>query len=137
MDLLTDEGWKLYPLISFVRDQVLQLQNVDKYVLVKKLPREQNVADSIRVCMRNERESGWPRRTHIPLIDAVPRLSERIHLVSEKSKMVADGVRIARSVDDIGEVLSERTYVRQSLMDAGSLQICYNLWHWMGDHFTL
>ena len=124
MEPSSDDGWKLYPLILYVRNQVLQLQNLDKYILVKKLPREQNVAESIAwACMRNERESGWPRRTHIPRIDAVPGLSERIHLVSEKSKMVANGMRISRSVDDIGEPIAERTYVRQSLMDAGSIQV--------------
>ena len=82
------------------------------------------MADSIaRACMRNEREIGWPRRTHIPRIDAVPGLSERIHSVSEKSKMVANGMRISRSFDDIGEPIAEHTYVRQSLMDAGNIQV--------------
>ena len=95
-----DDGWKLYPLISCVRNQVLQLQNLGKYILVKWLPREQNVVDKIATaCMRNERDMGWPLRTHIPRVDAVPGLSECIHQVSEKSKLVANGVRISRSVD--------------------------------------
>ena len=82
------------------------------------------MADGIaRACMRNERESGWPRRTHIPRIDAVPGLSERIHQVSEKSKMVANGMHISTSVDDIGEPIAECTYVLQSPTDAGSMQV--------------
>ena len=82
------------------------------------------MADSIaRACMRNERASGWPNRTHIPRIDAVPGLLEGIHLVSEKSKMVANGMRISKSLGVIEEPIAERTYVRQSLIDSASIQI--------------
>ena len=92
-----DDGWKLYQLILHIRHQVLQLQNSNKYILVKKLPREQNVADSIaKACMRNERDSGWPLRERIPRIDDVPNLLECIFSVSEKSKMVASGESISR-----------------------------------------
>ena len=98
----SDDGWKLYPLILHVRAQVLQLQNKNKCILVKKLPREQNVMDSMaRACMRYERSLGWPHRTRIPRIDAVPGLLECIHQVSVNSKMMANRMRISRSIDGI------------------------------------
>ena len=118
-----DDGWKLHSRISCVRKQVLQLGNLGKRILVKWLPRKHNVADKIATaCMRNERDMGWPLSTCIPRVDAVPGLLECILQVSEKSKMVANGVRISRSVDDIGEPIAEHTYVRKSVMDAGSIQ---------------
>ena len=98
----------LYPLICCVRNQVLQLQNLGKRILVKKLPREQNVVDKIaKACMRNERDMGWPLRTRISRVDAVPGLLQCIHEVSQKSEMVANGVRISRSVDDTGETSAQ------------------------------
>ena len=54
---------------------------------------------------------GWPLRTRIPRVDVVLGLLECIHQVLEKSEMVANGVRISRSVDDIGETIAQHTYV--------------------------
>ena len=120
---VSDDGWKLYPLIVCVRKQVLQLGNLGKRILVKWLPRKHNVADKIATaCMRNERDAGWPLSTCIPRVDAVPGLLECIRQVSENSEMVANGVRISRSVDDIGEPIALHMYVPNSVMDGGSIQ---------------
>ena len=88
------------------------MENLGKRILVKWLPRKHNVADKIATaCMRNERDMGWPLRTCIPRVDAVPGLLECIHQVSEKSEMVANGVRISRSVHEIVETTAQHTYV--------------------------
>ena len=120
---VSDDGWKLYLLIVCVRKQVLHLENLGKRILVKWLPRKYNVADKIATaCMRNERDMGWPLSTCIPRVDAVPGLLECIRQVSENSEKVANGVRISRSVHDIGETTAQHMYVRTSVMDAGSIQ---------------
>ena len=99
------------------------MENLGKRILVKWLPRKYNVADKIATaCMRNERDTGWPLSTCIPRVDAVPGLLECIRQVSENSEMVANGVRISRSVHDIGETTAQHMYVRTSVMDAGSIQ---------------
>ena len=83
----SDDGKILDPLIMYVREQFLYLDSLGKHILVKKLPRKQNVTDCIaKACMRNERDQGWPTRIHIPRIDVVPGLMERIQKVAENTK---------------------------------------------------
>ena len=97
----SDDGKKLYPLILYVREQLLYLDSLGKHILVKKLPRKQNVTDCIaKACMRNERDQGWPTRIHIPRIDVVPGLMERIQKVAENTKNLEHS-RISRSVGEI------------------------------------
>ena len=122
---ISNDGWKLYPLILYVRRMVLQLQNSDKRILVKKLPKEQNVAHHIaKACMREEKARKWPETTYIARIDAVPGLRERIQLVSRFSKMVSLGQRIPRSADELDEPIAELTYEQEALMQSDSIGVC-------------
>ena len=127
-DPSSDDGWKLYPLILYVRDQVRQLQRLDKYILVKKLPRELNVVDSIaKQHLRIERDKGWPCMKFIERIDRVPGLSDCIEEVGQLTKMVASGRRITpfgvlgQSCNDSGSMQADTRRAMHTLLEYGAV----------------
>jgi len=124
----SDDGWKLYPLILYVRDQVLQLQHLNKYILVKKLLREQNVADSMaKHYLRDERDKGWPRMESIERIDRVPGLSACIQQVAQLTYMVASGCRISyfgdsgQSRNNAGSMHADTRCAMHKLLEYGAV----------------
>ena len=94
----TDEsGWKLYPLITLARAQLLYLHNMQKTIIIKKIPREHNPAhDDAKDIMQKEREIGWPLLKGDPLIQSIPQLWESIRMVDDYSMRVVRGEWIPR-----------------------------------------
>lgn len=94
-----DNGWKLYPLISLVRDQLLFLHNAKKSVFIRKMDSDINPAHlTARQAMRHEKKKGWPLVPCNPIIASIPQLWDAIRVVDDYSMRVVKREYIPRMV---------------------------------------
>ena len=98
-DPTDDSGWKLYPLIMLARDQLLYLYNMKKSVVIKKIPRTNNLAhESAKNAMLYGKNKGWPLVTFDVDVQAIPLLWSSIRHVDDYAMRVARGEYIPRMI---------------------------------------